>query len=102
MSGAELQCHLLLPTWDLGCVGALKRVTSTGLLGVLWGKGAGGRAGASRGEAGRAGAVGAWQTEPVNSRSFWHAVEALDDFEKCLCVFSPSAVIFAAVKCSEI
>lgn len=48
------------------------------------------------------GAVGAWQTEPVHSRSFWHIVEALDDFEKCLCVFSPSAVIFAAVKCSEI
>lgn len=32
--------------------------------------------------------IGAWQTEPVNSRAFWHIVEALDDFEKCLCVFS--------------
>ena len=63
-----------------------------------WGEGLG----ASGDKAGRAGAVGAWQTEPVNSRSFWHIVEALDDFEKCLCVFSPSAVIFAAVKCSEI
>lgn len=65
----------------------------------FWRRGA---SGASGDEAGRVGAVGAWQTEPVHSRSFWHIVEALDDFEKCLCVFSPSAVIFAAVKCSEI
>lgn len=61
-----------------------------------------GGSGPSGDEAGGVGAVGAWQTELVNSRSIWHIVEALDDFEKCLCVFSPSAVIFAAVKCSEI
>lgn len=34
--------------------------------------------------------------------AFGTLLKRLDDFEKCLHVFSPSAVIFAAVKCSEI
>ena len=34
--------------------------------------------------------------------AFGTLLKRLDDFEKCLRVFSPSVVIFAAVKCSEI